>query len=121
METRYPRRMIQRLEKPSVVVAMAALAIVILACKKGEGSHCAFNKDCKDELVCLEATCKTLADAKKTCESDTLCTTLGQCSVSTAAGDAVPVCMAKSDDDCKKGPCKDGTGKCHAANGMCTE
>ena len=109
-------------EKISVAAATIAIGAVILACKKGEGSHCIMNKDCKDDLICAhDKTCQTVAGANKVCEADDDCKTRGWCQVYSVTGESSSTCSAKTEDDCKKGPCHDGKGKCRVENGNCVE
>jgi hypothetical protein len=100
------------MKKLSAVIGLAVLFFVLLACKKGEGSHCYLNKDCKDNLVCLSENqeCATLETGDSVCGKSSLCKSLGMCKASrNVAAEQVVVCMAKSEDDCKQADCaKDG-------------
>lgn len=100
------------MRKLSAFIGLAVLFVVLLACKKGEGSHCYLNKDCKDNLVCLSENqeCATLETGDSVCGKSSLCKSLGNCKASHNVGaEQVVICMAKSEDDCKQADCaKDG-------------
>ena len=76
------------------IVALALLGVVLLACKKGEGSDCHFSKDCKDNLVCLSSEigpskCIDYEQAKAECARRDLCKKLGMCTASSVTGELV--------------------------------
>jgi len=102
----------RRMKRLSTFAGLALLFLVVLACKKGEGSKCYLNKDCKDNLVCLSETheCASLEKGNTACAASTGCKAYGNCKVSsTVAAEEVAVCIAKSEDDCKQSDCaKDG-------------
>lgn len=104
--------------KINAYAALTLLGLALLACKKGSGSECSFNKDCKDTLVCLSqemsrGKCRDLAEAKADCQGRSECKKKGWCGVyTTAAAEEGAVCAAKSEEDCKQSTdCTQG-GKC---------
>ena len=96
------------MKRLSAFLGLALLFVVLLACKKGEGSHCYLNKDCKDDLVCTseEHKCETLANATSECAASSLCKAIGNCKASSNVGaEEVVICIPKSEDDCKQATC----------------
>jgi hypothetical protein len=109
------------IEKVSAFVAVVGLAVVVLACKKGEGGDCFQNKNCKDDLVCHEQKCMTLSDARKACGASSECKFGGSCNVGSVAAEDTAICAAKTDDDCKDSVSCTQDHRCHAVNGRCAE
>jgi hypothetical protein len=96
---------------------LAMVVLALLACKKGPGKECKFNKDCADNLVCLgsvtPSTCKTIEDARTHCAATEFCKLGGQCGVTSIAAESVASCAPTSDEHCKQST------SC-AKVGMCT-
>ncbi len=93
--------------KLDVSVGLTLLGLALLGCKKGSGSECYLNKDCKDNFVCLSAEghpkCWDLAQAKTECTKNSECKSVGNCSVyTTGAAEELAICAPKSDEDCKQ-------------------
>ncbi|HEY1954000.1 MAG TPA: hypothetical protein VGH28_00260 [Polyangiaceae bacterium] len=111
----------KRIEKVSAAVATIALAVVILACKKGEGGECIKNKDCKTELLCYESKCTTAEDIKKQCQASESCSNMGNCGLGYIEADTAAQCVAKSDDDCKGSKLCKENGFCTFSGHMCVK
>ena len=82
---------------------------MLTGCKKDEGGTCFEVTDCAEGLACL-------GDALRRCEKcDTaeLCSSEGQCTAKEG------LCVAASNDDCKKGYICTGKGGCTAKEGLC--
>jgi hypothetical protein len=95
------------MKRASTILGLVVLFLVLLACKKGEGGKCSFNKECKDNLVCSFDTseCMTLDKANDYCKGTALCKSSGMCTISSVAAEDVGSCVAKSDDDCRQAEC----------------
>jgi len=112
------------MKRLSAFLGLGVLVVVLLACKKGDGSHCYLNKDCKDTLVCASEKhqCRTLEEANADCAASSDCKSRGWCKADIdVAGDKVVICLPKSDEDCKQADCaKDGC-TYHASTGSCSK
>ncbi len=118
---RYLRAMRKPIEMASVALATIAFGTVILACKKGEGSECIKNKDCKVGLLCFDSKCQTDDEIKSHCRSGDECSTFGNCGLGYIEADTAAQCVAKSDDDCKASKLCKESGLCTFSGHLCSK
>ena len=114
-----------------VYLGFVCVVLALLACKAGEGGKCHFNKDCKDNSVCLfndtgrlavgeENKCRTLQSAQAKCKER--CLDDGLCELGhDLAGDGQGYCHATSDDDCLKSKVCQTLGACRAVDNHCSK
>ena len=98
------------------VLYVGLLGLALMACKKGSGDKCTFNKDCKDTLVCMAAkspsSCMEYDKAKAMCQASELCKVAGRCGAGPVTADYVANCTPKSDEDCKQSSNCTKSGNC---------
>lgn len=105
--------------RSTCALLIVGLVATLLACKKGSGKDCTYNKDCKDTLVCLippaggSNKCMELEQATAACGASAGCKQAGECGIDNfREAYAMGKCSATSEEHCKKSSECASEGKC---------